>query len=218
MDYTGEECVPPEASLLETRIARPSQVALLQRRDGYEARLDLPVDLPRARERSHDEVRRLLGEVPILAMLTREELDELARAARPLTLGPLERLVVQGQPGTSLFAVVAGAVEVVLRQDDGREWSVETMGPGAVVGEISLLTGAPRSATVRALGDVTVVEIGRHQYEPLLRARPALLDELAEIVQARLLHRAQVRSDAEAARERTAIRDRIRAFILGDRG
>lgn len=216
MDYTGDECVPREASLLETRIARPSQVAALQRRDGYEERLDLPVDLPREQERSHDEVRALLAEVPILALLTRAELDELARAARPLTLGPLERIVVQGQPGTSLFVVVAGAVEVVLRQDDGREWCVETMGSGAVVGEMSLLTGAPRSATVRAVGDVTVVEIGRHQYEPLLRARPALLDNLADVVYARLLDRARARSAAEAARERTALRDRIRAFVLGE--
>ncbi len=79
------------------------------------------------------------------------------------------------------------------------------------------MTGEPRSATVRAIGGATVVEIGRHQYEPLLRARPALLDELADVVLARLLDRARARTAAEAAGERTAIRDRIRAFLLGGR-
>ncbi len=111
MDYTGDECIPLEASLLETRIARPTQVARLQRRDGYAERLDVLVDLPEARERSLAEVEGLLAAVPSFALLTREELQTLARTARPLTLGPLERIVVQGQPGTSLFVVVDGDVE-----------------------------------------------------------------------------------------------------------
>ena len=218
MDYTGGECIPPEASLLETRIARPTQVARLQRRDGYDERLDLLVDLPDARERSLAEVERLLADVPSFALLTREELQTLARTARPLTLGPLERIVVQGQPGTSLFVVLDGDVEVVLRLDDGSERAVDTMGRGAVVGEMSLLTGEPRAATVRAISGATVLEIGRRQYEPLLRARPALIDELAGVVEARLRHRAQSLSSYDAERERGAIGERIRRAVLGRRG
>jgi len=216
MDHTGPECVPRDVSLLEMRIARPSQVALLQRRDGYEDRLDTPVELPVAYERTVGEVQRLIAQVPIFAMLNHQEHQELARAARPVTLGPLERLVVQGQEGTSLFVVVEGAVEVMLRREDGRDWAVDTMAPGAVVGEMSLLTGEPRSATVRAVTGATVYEIGRHQYEPLLRARPALLDELAAVVQERL-HGRRMRLEAyDAEGERRAIRDRIRRFVVGD--
>jgi CRP-like cAMP-binding protein len=218
MDYTGSECVPREVSLLETRIARPARLASLQRRDGYEERLDLPVDLPLGEERSFEEVQRLLADLPIFALLTSEELQAITRTARALTLGALERLVVQGQEGTSLFVVVEGAVEVILRGEDGEEWPVDTMGRGALVGEMSLLTGEPRSATVRAITGATVVEIGRHQYEPLLRERPALIDELAAMVEARLRHRARSRSSYDAARERSAIRERIRRFMLDVRG
>jgi CRP-like cAMP-binding protein len=216
MDYTGPECVPREVSLLETRIMRPTQVALLQRRDGYDERLDVAVELPEAYERSVEEVERLLARVPIFAMLTHEELQELARAARPLSLGPLERLVVQGQEGSSLYVVVGGAVEVMLRRDDGLDWPVDTMTTGAVVGEMSLLTGEPRAATVRAVTGAEVYEIGRHQYEPLLRARPQLLDELARIVEERLRDRAARLRVYDADRERRAVRDRIRRFVLGD--
>jgi CRP-like cAMP-binding protein len=216
MDHTGAECVPPEASLLDARITRPTQVAMLQRRDGYQERLDLAVELPERYERSIDEVERLLTDVPIFAMLTQDELHELARTARPVVLGPLERLVVQGQEGTSLFVVVEGTVEVMLRRDDGNDWPVDTMSKGAVVGEMSLLTGEPRTATVRAVTGVTVYEIGRRQYEPLLRARPQLIDDLARIVEARLRDRAKRLEAYDADRERTAIHARILRFVVGD--
>lgn len=215
MDYTGSECVPPEVSLLETRIARPHQVALLQRRDGYHERLDLVVELPAAYERSAEDIRRMLADVSIFATLTGEELQELARGARILTLGPLERLVVQGQDGTSLFVVVDGAVEVMLRRDDGEDWPVDTMARGSVIGEMSLLTGEPRAATVRATTGATVCEIGRRQCEPLLRRRPQLLDELAAVVEERLRDRGKRLRAYDIQRERNALRGRIRRSLIG---
>jgi CRP-like cAMP-binding protein len=216
MDHTGAECIPPEVSLLESRIARPTQVAMLQRRDGYEERLDMAVELPASYERSVEEVEGLLGQVPIFTMLTSDERHELAGAARPISLGPLERLVVQGRKGSSLFVVVEGAVEVMLRREDGIDWPVDTMTKGAVVGEMSLLTGEPRTATVRAVTSATVYEIGRRQYEPLLRARPDLIDELARMVEERLRDRAKRLEAYDAERERTAIRERIRRFVVGE--
>ena len=212
MDHTGTECVPRDVSLLETRITRPTQIALLQRRDGYEERLDIPVDLPHAEEYSYEQVERTIGAIPIFAMLNHEELQALVRSARPLGLGPLERLVVQGQRGDSLFVVIDGAVEVLVRQDDGRDRCVDTMSAGAVVGEMSLLTGEPRSATVRAITGATVYEIGPRQYEPLLRARPAIIDDLAGLVETRL--RARNARDDDAERARQATKERLRRFLL----
>jgi CRP-like cAMP-binding protein len=213
MDFTGDECIPREASLLETRIARPAQVALLQERDGYQEGLDLPVELPEEYERSTEDLSRMLDDVPIFASLTRDERRELARTARPLRLGPLERLVVQGQLGTSLFVVVEGAVEVLLRREDGRDWPLDTRVRGSVIGEMSLLTGEPRAATVRAVSGATVYEIGKRQYEPLLRRRPELLDELAAIVEQRLREQAERLDAYDVDRERRAIRDRISHFL-----
>jgi CRP-like cAMP-binding protein len=213
IDFTGDECIPREASLLETRIARPAQVALLQRRDGYEEGLDLPVELPVEYERSTEDLSRLLHDVPIFASLTSDERLELVRTARQVRLGPLERLVVQGQVGTSLFVVAEGAVEVLLRREDGRDWPLDTRVRGSVIGEMSLLTGAPRAATVRAVTGATVYEIGKRQYEPLLRRRPELLDELAAIVEQRLRQQAERLHTYDADRERKAIRDRINRFM-----
>jgi len=213
MDFTGSECIPREASLLETKIIRPAQVALLQRRDGYEEGLDIPVELPVEYERSTEDLSRLLDDVPIFASLTHDERHELAGTARQLRLGPLERLMVQGQDGTSLFVVVDGAVEVLLRREDGQDWPLDTRVKGSVIGEMSLLTGEPRAATVRAVTGATVYEIGRRQYQPLLRKRPELLDELAAVVEQRLREQANRLRAYDVDRERKAIRDRINRFL-----
>ena len=213
MEFTGSECIPREASLLETKIARPAQIALLQRRDGYQEGLDPPVELPVEYERSTEDLYRLLADVPIFVSLTDDERRELARTARPVRLGPLERLIVQGQDGTSLFVVVEGAVEVLLRREDGQDWPLDTRVKGSVIGEMSLLTGEPRAATVRAVTGATVYEIGKRQYEPLLRRRPELLDELAAIVEQRLRDQAKRLRAYDADRERKALRDRISHFL-----
>jgi CRP-like cAMP-binding protein len=214
MDYTGDDCIPLEASLLEARIIRPSQVPILQRRDGYQAPLELAAPLPEEHERSADEIQRRLAETPTFAPLTVEELQYLARTARPITLGPLERLVREGAEGASLFVLAEGTLEVTVRREDGRDWPLGTVGPGAVIGEMSLLTGAPRSATVRAVDGATVYEIARQQYEPLLRSRPSLLDDLALIVEERLRATVGQRARYDIEHQRKAWRERIGHFML----
>lgn len=217
MDYTGGECIPREVSLLEAKFGAPSRVAQLQRRDGYAEQLELTVELPEQYERSVDDVRILLTGVPAFAVLSAEDLQQLALTARPISLGPMERLIVQGQRGSSLFVVADGTVEVLVRGNDGRDRPVNTVTAGAVIGEMSLLTGEPRAATVRAVGDATVYEIGRRQYEPLLRSRPEVLDELAAMVQRRLRAGTEPAPPDETDREREALRGRIARFLVGDR-
>jgi CRP-like cAMP-binding protein len=88
------------------------------------------------------------------------------------------------------------------------------MGRGAVVGEMSLLTGEPRSATVRAADAALVYEIGWRQYEPLLRAHPDWIDELAEIMEQRLRER-HAKLEAYEVRGRQEIARRIRRRFFG---
>ncbi len=210
MDHTGPDCVPLRASLLDAQMNNPTRVAVLQRADGYDdvVALDVPASeaarLP-DREPPTAEVEALLAEVPILQMLTAEDRRALSLVARPLLAMPDERIVLQGADGDSLFIVADGDVEVMLRRD-GEDTSVDTMGRGAVFGEMALLTGERRTATVRAVDSVLIFEIGKAQYEPLLQRHPEWLDELAAIMEDRLRRRG-VRL---AAIDRGSIRDRIR--------
>jgi CRP-like cAMP-binding protein len=215
MDHTGHRCVPRQVSLLEARVNQPSRIATLQRRDGYGPDLAVPAELPAAFQRPAAEIESLMEAVPLFALLPADEVRTLARTARPLTLGPTERLVVQDQAGGSLFVVAEGEVEVVLRRDGGEDVVVDTMGKGAVVGEMSLLTHQPRSATVRAVEGAVAYEIGARQYGPCLRRHPELVTDLAALMTERLAGRRRRLSAYDAERERGAIVERIRsAFSL----
>jgi len=213
MDHTGEQSVPRQVSLLEAHMNQPSRVALLQGSDGYALQtLEVGAELPDEYEPPLADVEKLLAYASVFTILADDEIRMLARTARPLTFGPMERIIVQGEEGDSLFVVVEGDVEVVLRREDGSEASVDTMRGGTVVGEMSMLTGERRSATVRAIEGALVYEIGRHDYAPLLSARPQLADELRSAMQERLRARREYLTRYDADQRRGA-RKGIRRFL-----
>jgi CRP-like cAMP-binding protein len=187
LDYTGRECVPAEASLLEARLAGDEQrLRQLQRRDGFLGD-DLGAAQPsleRLASRSRLGVAQALGRSPALAGLPPRILRALARRARPVYCGPLERIVQQGQPGTSLFVVAQGQL-AVLSRTGGDDALLARLDAGAVFGEYALLTGAARSATVRARDEAVVYELRREALAPLLASRSQLSCALGRILVAR---------------------------------
>jgi CRP-like cAMP-binding protein len=214
MDHAGPESVPREASLLEALVRDPPRVGVLQRQDGLGPRLTV-TEPPRATGPTIVEIERLLSEVPIFRMLSADDVHKLALDVRPLLLGPTQRFVVEGREGTSLFLVGEGTIEVRLRKADGTDWLVETMGPGEVVGEMALLTGERRAATVRSVDESLVFEIGREQYEPLLRAHPEWLGELAVIMEERLARRQVRRAELDGGSRQTLLARITRNFFGG---
>lgn len=217
MDHTGDECVPLRASLLDAKMHNRPRVAILQRGDGYDDEVDLvgpPSHTTKtpAHEPSTADFESLLADVPILRMLSAGDLRSLALVARPILAMPDERIVIQGSSGDSLFVVADGDVEVMLRRAGGVDASVDRMGRGAVFGEMALLTGERRTATVRAVDMALVFEIGKQQYEPLLQRHPEWLDDLAEMMEDRLRRRGLRLSQHD--RGGLSIRDRIRQRFL----
>jgi hypothetical protein len=209
MDYTGDECIPKSASLLEAYMGGDHRLlGTLQRRDGYGPTLELAERLPDDRVAPPEEIAALLRGVTVFKPLMEREIAQLARRAKPGYFGPFDRVVVEGQPGSSLFVLASGTIEVLVRQS-GRDVPVGTLGSGAVFGETALLTGTERSATVRALDEVVVYEIDRTALEPVLAARPQLVTDLSLLMASR-----QVRDSAPSPEGFAA---RIRAFFFGTR-
>jgi CRP-like cAMP-binding protein len=213
MDHPGDEAVPRQVSLLEAHMNQPARVALLQRRDGYDAdTLEVGADLPPGYEPPIADLAKLLAGTALFSLLRPDEIDMLAHTARPLTFGPMERIIVQGQQGDSLFVVLEGAVEVLLRRD-GTDVSLGSRPSPTVLGEMSLLTGEPRSATVRAVEGALVYEIGRRQYEPILLARPELVDALERAMESRLSTQDAMLVRYDADRARAGFARRIRRLL-----
>lgn len=117
-------------------------------------------------------------------VLDAEQLDALAEGVTARTFAKRDVLVRERELGHSMFALVEGKVDVSRHTPEG-DRSVAILGPGDVVGEMSLFTGERRSATVKALGRVLALEIGKDALQPILDAEPKLVDRFAALVEQR---------------------------------
>jgi small-conductance mechanosensitive channel/CRP-like cAMP-binding protein len=123
----------------------------------------------------------------------------------------------RGAPGGSLYFVADGALEVRALSPDGREVTVDRMVPGDVFGEISLLTGETRSATIVALSDALLYQVTKVAIEPFLWRRTELFDALAKLMVERRKHNKDrlhaLRDAREAALGADDLVARFRSFF-----
>lgn len=81
----------------------------------------------------------------------------------------------------SLYIVVSGRVQILATPDEGgAERALATLGPGDYFGEMSLMTGVPRSATVKTLEDMELLILDRDALRPILMSDPAVAERLSE--------------------------------------
>lgn len=121
--------------------------------------------------------------------------DHWAEDLRPFLqyrhLAPGEGVIREGDPGNSLFAVHRGTLQVVRAEErlepyTGLFWRpVANLGPGQWFGEASLLTGAPRSATVAALTEAEVIILPKEAFEASLKREPEVLEHLVDLMEQR---------------------------------
>ena len=129
--------------------------------------------------------REVLERTPFFAgVMSGADLDRLAAKLLVKSFPRGACIVRQGDIGTSMFILVDGKVNVTLHLRAGEE-RVATLGPGNIVGEMSLLTGARRSATVTATRAVNALEIGKAAMEEILADGPELIGRFAEMVEQR---------------------------------
>ncbi|MDC3955919.1 cyclic nucleotide-binding domain-containing protein [Polyangium jinanense] len=212
MDHTGDECIPRTASLFEAYMRGDSSlVDALQRRDGYGGGLDAAEPLSLGPEPTHADIAALLRRVPVFKPLTDREVERLAQKTRPVVYGPHDRVVREGDRGSSLFILAAGTVEVLVRQQGGQDVAVATLERGAVFGEVALLTGCERTATVRTTCESTLYEISKQALAPIIESRPQLVVELGLLIAARQLDREGRMRQASP----DGLAGRIRKFLLG---
>jgi len=131
---------------------------------------------------SQSEIVQLLAQVAVLSVLTDGERAQLAKKARMVAYGTGEFIVRQGEPGKSLFIVHTGVCEVFVLDPQGHGKKVAQTKRGGFFGEMSLLTGEPHTATVRAMEDTTLVAINKVIFASILEANPAISEELGKVL------------------------------------
>jgi len=111
-----------------------------------------------------------LARVDLFSGLRKKELKDLAKYCLERTVSPGSVLLSQGEQGLGLFILTKGTVRITRKNSpDGAEVVLGTAGVGDVIGEMALLDDLPRSATVRALDEVSVLVLPFWDFRVLLR-------------------------------------------------
>ena len=120
----------------------------------------------------------ILKSATIFAGLPDDALARLEAHCVSRTYQRNQYLWYQGDDGARLVVVASGLVKVVLSSAQGDEVVLTTLGPGAIIGELAVLDGSPRSASVVAAEPTTVVLLSRATVLELLNRHPSVLDAL----------------------------------------
>src|SRR5256885_11455847 len=134
-----------------------------------------------------DQLAQFRKNVKLFAELSPESLAKLGSCLKTVDFPPSEVIVREGAPGVSMYIIKSGLVEV--RKKDpatGIDFLVAQLSEGAAVGEMSLLTGKPRSATVTTVQPTVVFTLTRADFRNLLTQHPEISLGLARILAERL--------------------------------
>ena len=127
--------------------------------------------------------------------LTEEELSTLADRLKSAPFSKGEAVILQGHTAHWLYILAEGQADVLLRSEEsGETRKVASLGPGSYVGEMGLLTGEPRSATVLAATDVFCYRLDHESFTDIITRRPEIAEGISKVLAAR-------RVELEAARE-----------------
>ena len=165
------------------------------------------------------DVERSLARVDFLKTLPMELLHELAMHTERRLYTAGELVIQQGDHGEELFIVERGQVEVLIDSSAGAE-HVATLKAGEFFGEMSLMTGERRKATVRADGEVALLVVSKDSLQPILGHHPQLAHDISEVLAAREVelgrHSARAQEDdkeEQITERRGELLSRIREFF-----
>lgn len=123
-----------------------------------------------------------LENIDFLKDLTEENFEYLSLCAKNQIFNKGEMIVRQGHPGHNFYIIETGTVEVTIKNERGEILFTHELFPDECFGEMSLLTGEPRSATVRAKTETKVLVLEKEDFKELLKNNPDLYDKISHIL------------------------------------
>ncbi len=150
--------------------------------------------------------------IPLFEGLSKVDIAKLVPELEELSLAPNEVLIRQGDPGDAMFIIRQGRMQAELEGPDGVT-ALETLEPGKIVGEIALLGGAPRTASVRALEPTQVWRLSRARLDALMLKYPSFAVHFNHLIGRRL---ANVSHHLATAKESVATLSLIAWYHLSE--
>lgn len=129
-----------------------------------------------------------LPPIPLFSFLQEDAFEGVLNSLQLRRFVDGHAIITEGEPGASFFVLVEGNVSVTRQSPDGRTLNLAQLRPGAVFGEMALISNAPRSATVTAQGDCDLVELTRADLESQAHQLASVTQALRQFTQERLLN------------------------------
>ena len=159
---------------------------------------EFPAKVPDETEYSTADMLKLLTSFELLHGLEPAQIEQLATFSVLQFFAAGEYLVREGEEGDSMFMVAKGAVDITIKSDFQQDILVQQKGGGEFFGEMSLLTGEPRSATVKARTDVEAIIINKDAFSSVLMEDPSILTTLLDGLEAQKINLQEQRADKAA--------------------
>lgn len=157
----------------------------------------------------------LIDQVELFGTLNAEEREAVARRLEAVAFNQDAFIVQEGATDNSLYLLASGRAEVrVLLEGSNVTKAVATLEEGSFFGEMALLTGEPRRASVVALTPVACFRLGKEAFDELLRHRPEIVEGLSAILARRLGELREIREGGVALLESLPEEERLALLIL----
>lgn len=166
-------------------LAVPAQTVFLDKHD--------PAHVERREARSHIEKMALLARLELFRGFSHAELSHLARSLTPAPYARGEHVTEQDREAHWLYILADGEAEVLVRRSDGTQRPVRVLVGPDYFGEAACMTGARRSATVRAMTDCRCYKLDKEAFQRLIQERREIANEVSRVIAQRQTELARVR-------------------------
>jgi CRP-like cAMP-binding protein len=119
-----------------------------------------------------DDTKRRLSETAVFRDMPQEMVEEIARVVETKVFQPRAKIFERGDPGDSFWVIQSGMVRVFRSDNDGVEITLSRLGPGQSFGEMALLTGEARSASVEAVEPTRALVLTKDHFDQVLKSHP----------------------------------------------
>jgi len=124
----------------------------------------------------------IFRKVPLFSPLSNQEIEQLVQSCQRIIAAPPERITIENDKTFSLFVIEKGSLDVLVKQKDGSQLKVAQLNEGQIFGEMALLTGERRKATVRAATEVILYEISKENIFPIIQNRQEILNDFSRLL------------------------------------